>query len=79
MTQFSDHVRTRLILRLIENILSVLEKLLRYFHGTTIFRFTAPLLSVLFKNLNLNLKDLESVMSSTGISLQYCHKLAMFY
>lgn len=79
MTQFSDQVRTRLILRLIENILSVLEKLLRYFYGTTIFRFTAPLLSVLFKNLNLNLKDLESVMLSTGISLQYCHKLAMFY
>ena len=79
MTQFSDQVRTRLILRLIENILSVLEKLLRYFHGTTIFRFTAPLLSVLFKNLSLNLKDLESVMLSTGISLQYCHKLAMFY
>lgn len=79
MTQFSDQVRTRLILRLIENILSVLEKLLRYFHGTTIFRFTVPLLSVLFKNLNLNLKDLESVMLSTGISLQYCHKLAMFY
>ena len=34
-----------------------------------------PALLVLYKNLDLNLNDLESVMSSSGSSLKYYHKL----
>ena len=43
---------------------------------TTIFTFAIPALLVLSVILNLNLNDLESVMLSSGTSLQYSHNLA---
>ena len=48
-------------------------KLPGYFNGTAIYIFTALVLSVLSKNLDLNLNDSESVMLLSGSSLQYCH------
>ena len=63
ITQFADQVRIRLISQLIKGISRVLQKLLSYFNGTAIFAFILPALLVLFKNFDLNLNDLESVIS----------------
>ena len=51
-------------------------KLLKYLKDTAISMFAIPALIVLSVTLDLNLNDLEFVISLSGSSLQYCHKLA---
>ena len=72
MTQFSEQFKSRVTSQFINRISRVLQKLLKYFHGTTIFTSAIPLLLVLLAILDSHLKDLESVMLSSGSSLQYC-------
>ena len=74
MTQFSDQSKSRVTSQFINAISTVLQKLLQYFHGTIIFMFAMPALLVLSVILDLNLNDLEFVISSScGSSLQYYH------
>ena len=52
------------------------KKILKYFNGKAISRFTVPKLPTSFANLDLISNDPESVLlSSSCSSLQYCHKL----
>ena len=44
ITHFSDQVKTRFISQLINGISSVLQKLIKYFNGTTISTFSSVLL-----------------------------------
>ena len=76
MTQFPEQFKSRVTSQFINCVSRVLQKLLKYFNGTTIFTFAVPGLLVLSVIFYLNLSDLESVMFSFGSSLQYCHKLA---
>ena len=76
MTQFCDQFRSRVTSQFINGISRVLQKLLKCFNGKTIFTFAILALLVLSVIPDLNLNDLESVMLSSGSSLQYCHKLA---
>ena len=66
MTGFADQVRIRLISHLLKGISRVFHKLLSCFNGKAIFTFVVPALLVLFKNLGLNLTDLDSVISITA-------------
>ena len=76
MTQFYDQLKSRVTSQFINGISRVLQELVKYFTGTTIFTFAIPELLVLSVILDLTLKDLESFMLSFGSSPQYCHKLA---
>ena len=76
MTQFYDQFKSRVTSQFINGISRVLQELVKYFTGTTIFKFAIPELLVLSVILDLTVKDLESFMLSFGSSLQYCHKLA---
>ena len=63
----------RLTSQLINGILRVLQKLLKYFHGTIISTsFVSPSAGVFPFILILDLNDSESVTLSFGPS--YCHK-----
>ena len=54
----------------------VLQKsLLKYFNGTAAIAFIIPALLVLFKNFDLNSKDLQPVIRFLGSSLQNWYKL----
>ena len=75
MTQFDDLVNIRYVSQLINDILPVLPKLLRYFNGTTASISTVPSLPISFANIDLNLNNLESVMLSSDSSLQYHQNL----
>ena len=70
MTQFADQIRIRLISQLIKRISIVLQKLRKYFNEISIFTFIVSALLVLFKDLDLNLNDSESVIEVSGSSLQ---------
>ena len=70
MKQFADQAKITLLPQLIKGISR------EYFNRTTNYISRVPLVS--FKNRNLNLNDLESVMLSFGSSLQYRHKLPVF-
>ena len=60
ITQFWDQVKIRLISQLINGILRVLQKLLKYFNGTTILAsFTLPSVWAFPVILILDLNDLE--------------------
>ena len=76
MAQFSDQSRSKVTSKFINGISRVLQKLLQYFSGKTIFTFAIPALLLLSVILDLNLNDLESVMLSSGLSLQHYRKLA---
>ena len=72
ITQFADQRNIRFISHLISDISRVLQKWLKYFNGaavSTSLLLTPGVLPFVF---TLNL---ESVISSSGSSLQYCHKL----
>lgn len=69
--QFADQVT----IKLIKDISSVLPKLYKSFHVAAISESLVPALSLLMVNFDLNLKASESVIMSSGTSLQYCHKL----
>ena len=57
--------------KLTKIISGVLQKsLLKYFNGTAAFAFIIPALLVLFKNLDLNLNDLQPAIRFLGSSLQ---------
>ena len=71
MTQFDDLVNITYVSQLINDILPVLPKLLRYFNGTTASISRLPSLPILFANIDLNLNNLESAMLSSDSSLQY--------
>ena len=71
ITQFDDLVNITYVSQLINDILPVLPKLLRYFNGTTASISTVPSLPILFANIDLNLNNLESAMLSSDSSLQY--------
>ena len=70
MTQFADQIRIRLISQLIKRISIVLQKLRKYFNEISILTFIVSALLVLFKDLDLNLNDSESVIEVSGSSLQ---------
>ena len=70
MTQFADQIRIRLISQSIKRISIVLQKLRKYFNEISIFTFIVSALLVLFKDLDLNLNDSESVIEVSGSSLQ---------
>ena len=69
MIEFADQVKLKVILQLIEIILWVLQKLLRYINRTVISMFTVPILSVSFACLDLNLNDFESTILWFTLSL----------
>ena len=82
--QFSLHVNERSILQLINGLSSDLQKLLKYFSGTTIFTpsfffLFAPSATVLPIRFDLYLKDVElllvKLIFSIISSLLNCHKL----
>ena len=75
MTHFSDQFRIRLISQLFKGISRVLQKLFKYFNGTTISEFIISAILVLFKNLDLNLNDSESAIGFFETSLQNLYKL----
>ena len=56
-THFSDQVKMRLISQLIKDISRVLQKLLKYFNGTTISTFFVPPAAVLPVIFCLNLNE----------------------
>ena len=60
---------------MISRIARVFQKLLKYFDGIGIPTFAGLIPSVLFKNLDLNLNELESVLLSSRPFVQYCHEL----
>ena len=53
ITQFSDQHSSRVSSQLIKGITRVLQKLFRYFNGTSIKTFFVPLLSVWLVNFSL--------------------------
>ena len=70
ITQSSDQAKLRLISQLINSISRVLQKLLKYFNGTTISRFfVLPSEGVLPVILILDLNDSYCVTLSFGRSL----------
>lgn len=69
MIEFADQVKLKVFLQLIEIILRVLQKLLRYINRTVISMFTVPILSVSFPWLDLNLNDFESTILWFTLSL----------
>ena len=69
MTQSTDQVTISLFSQLLKGISRVLQKLLKYFNGTAICAFIIPSSLVLAKSLDLNLKELESVMGFLDSSL----------
>ena len=86
ITQSLDHVKMRLTSQLINGISRVLQKLLKYFNGISIWILPVlPLLSIWPVIFVLKLKEsvalapLKSTISplvfTAGVSLQYCHKL----
>ena len=75
MTQFVDQLKIRLISQLISGISRVLWKVLKYFNGTDISRFTVPVPSISFKKLYLNWNESESAVLLSCSSLQYGRKL----
>ena len=79
MTQFADQIRIRLISQLIKRISIVLQKLRKYFNEISIFTFIVSALLVLFKDLDLNLNDSESVIEVSGSSLQNWYKLLDYF
>ena len=77
MTRFADQIRLKVKSQSIKSISRGLQKLLMYFNSKLISAFAIPAILVLFVRLYLNLNDSESVkLSSSGSSLQFCHKLA---
>ena len=75
ITQVDDHVKTRLISQLINDISRVLEKLLKYFNVTIISTsFVLPSARVFSVIFVLDLNDSESVRLSIDSSLKYFHK-----
>ena len=84
---FIDQFRLRLISQLINGILNVLQKLLRYFNGIIISISFVPFLpdslfifSLILNKLLVTLAALNSTILPlatfiAGISLQYCHKI----
>ena len=67
---FSDQVKMRLISQLINVISRVLQKLFKYFNGTTISKsFVLPLLEVFPVILILDLNHSDSVILSVDSSL----------
>ena len=79
MTQFADQIRIRLISQSIKRISIVLQKLRKYFNEISIFTFIVSALLVLFKDLDLNLNDSESVIEVSGSSLQNWYKLLDYF
>ena len=67
-------MRITLISQLIKGISRLLKKFLRYFNETAVSTFTVPVLSILFKDFDLNINILPS-----GSSLHYCHKLPVAF
>ena len=70
-------VKMRLISQLFKGISRDLQKLLKYFNGTTISALI-PSFLVLFKNLDLNLNNSESIIGFFGSSLQKFYELPVF-
>ena len=71
-----EQVKSRIISQLINGISRVLQKLLKYFKGTTISTFfVLPSSGVFPVTLILDLNDSDSIILSFGASLYYCHKL----
>ena len=69
-------VKSRIISQLINGISRVLQKLLKYFKGTTISTFfLLPSSGIFPVTLILDLNDSDSVILSFGASLYYCHIL----
>ena len=67
ITQFTNHVRTRVISKLIKGISNVLQKLLKYFNSTAISTsFVLPAVGFLPVIFPLNLNDSESVIVAFG-------------
>ena len=67
ITQFADQVRIRLILQLINNILIVFQKLLKYFNSTAILTSFFNIIRVFSVAFVLDLNDSESII--TGLSV----------
>ena len=66
ITQVDDHVKMRLTSQLINVFSRVLQKMLKYFNGTTFVLPSAGVFPVIF---SLDLDNLESVKLSFGSSL----------
>ena len=89
ITQFVDHIKVNIISQLIKDISKVLQKLLKYFSGTNISTFFVPLSPVwpviFASKLNESVRlfsaklTIALLLSTAGISLQYCHKLPDFF
>ena len=75
MIEFADQVKLKVILQLIEIILRVVQKLLRYINRTVISMFTVPISSVSFAYLDLNLNDFESTILWFTLSLHISKNL----
>ena len=70
IAQVDDHVKIKLTSQLIKGISRVLQKLLKYFNGTTISTsFSLPATGVLRVIFILDLNYSESVKLSFGLSL----------
>ena len=70
VTQVDDHVKERLIWKLINGTSGVLQKLRKYFNGTIILTsFVLPLAGVFPVIFSLDLNDLEFAKLSFGSSL----------
>ena len=74
MTQFAEQVRIRLISQLIKGISRVLQKLPKYFNDNHFHIYSTNITRIVFKSW-LHINGLETVISSSGSSLQFCHKL----
>ena len=85
ITQFADHVKVSSTSQLIKGISRDLQKLLRYFNGAIssisihLLLSVWPVIFVLKLNESVALAPLKSailpLLSTAGISLQYCHRL----